>query len=158
VDRAESIATAPAGTGPFRLVDFRSGDQTRLAKFKDYWDKGLPHLDELWQINMPRPRAVASLAGGEMHVMFEVPTVFVPTLERNPAVTLVEVKSPGFQPVSMMTTQKPFSDNRVRQAMKHLVDREAIIKAIWQGRGEIGEDHRVPKFHPFYGSQRRSWY
>ena len=150
-DRAESIATAPSGTGPFRLADFRPGDQTRLAKFKDYWDKGLPYVDELWQLNMPQAASqVASLAGGEIHVMFEVPTAFVAVLERNPAVALVEVKSPGFQPVSMMTTQKPFTDNRVRQAMKHLVDREAIIKAVWQGRAEVGEDHPVPKFHPFY--------
>jgi peptide/nickel transport system substrate-binding protein len=38
----------------------------------------------------------------------------------------------------------------VRQALKYLVDREALIKAVWQGNATVGEDHSVPSFSPYY--------
>ena len=34
--------------------------------------------------------------------------------------------------------------------MKHLLDREGIIKALWQGRGTVANDHPVPDINPFY--------
>jgi peptide/nickel transport system substrate-binding protein len=150
-DRADKLATEPSGTGPFRLVEFRPGERTRMVKFADYWDKPRPYLDELWQVNMPQPATqVASLSGGDVQLMFEVPVPFIGSLEKSPGVSVVSVKSTSFQPVVMATDHKPFDDNRVRLAMKLLLDREAIIKAIWQGRGTIANDHPVPDINPFY--------
>jgi peptide/nickel transport system substrate-binding protein len=60
------------------------------------------------------------------------------------------VKSPAFQPVSMLPNQKPFDDNRVRLALKHLVDRAAVVKAVWQGHGAVASDHPVPEINPFW--------
>ena len=73
-DRADKIATEPSGTGPFRLAEYRPGDRTRMVKNPDYWDTGKPYLDELWQVNLPQAAAqVASLAGGDVQMVFEVP-------------------------------------------------------------------------------------
>ncbi len=150
-DRADKLATEPSGTGPFRVVEFKPGERTRMVRFADYWDKPRPYLDELWQVNMPQQATqVASLSGGDVHMMFEVPVAFIGTLEKARGVSLVSVKSTSFQPVVMATDRKPFDDNRVRLAMKLLLDREAIIKAIWQGRGTIANDHPVPDINPFH--------
>jgi peptide/nickel transport system substrate-binding protein len=150
-DREPLIKTDPSGTGPFRLAEFRPGERTRLTRFKDYWDQPRPYLDELWQVNIPQPASqVASLTGGDVQLMWEVPVAYIPTLERSPGVSLVEVKSPGFQPVTMLSNQKPFDDNRVRLAMKYLVDRAAIIRAVWQGHAVVGNDHPVPQISPFW--------
>jgi peptide/nickel transport system substrate-binding protein len=152
-DRATHVASDPSGTGPFRLVDFKPGESTRMARFADYWDSPRPHLDELWQVNIPQAASlVASLAGGTVQVMWEAPVTYLPTLQRTPGVSLVEVKSPAFQPVSMLANQKPFDDNRVRLAMKHLVDRAAIVKTIWQGHANVANDHPVPEINPFWSS------
>ena len=120
-------------------------------RFADYWDKPRPYLDELWQVNIPQyPSQVASLSGGDVQLMFEVPVPFIASLERAPGVSVVSVKSTSFQPVVMNTAQKPFSDTKVRLAMKYLLDREGIIKALWQGRGTVANDHPVPDINPFY--------
>jgi peptide/nickel transport system substrate-binding protein len=149
-DRAALIKTAPSGTGPFRIVEFRPGAYTKLVRNQNYWDSGRPYLDELWQVNMPAMTAqVAALTGGSVHAMFEVPASFIPSLQ-TPGVTLASVKSPGFQPLTMNPAEKPFNDARVRQALKYLVDREALIKAVWQGNATVGEDHSVPSFSPYY--------
>ncbi len=151
-DRVSVIKSSPSGTGPFRLAEFRPGAYTRMVRFQNYWDHGRPYLDELWQVNIPAMASqVAALTGGSVHVMFEAPASFVPSLQV-PSVSVVEVKSPGFQPLTMNPTQKPFDDARARQAMKYLVDRDALIKAVWQGHGTVGEDHSVPSFSPYYAA------
>lgn len=152
-DRADKIVSEPSGTGPFRMAEFKPGERTRLVKFADYWDKPRPYLDELWQVNMPQHATqVASLSGNDVQMMFEVPVPFLGTLEKAPGVSVVSVKSTSFQPVVLATNQKPFDDNRVRTAMKLLVDREAVIKAIWQGRGSVANDHPVPDINPFHAA------
>lgn len=151
-DRAALIKTAPSGTGPFRLAEFRPGAYTRMVRFQNYWDPGRPYLDELWEVNMPAMAAqVAALTGGSVHAMFEVPASYMPALQ-TPGVSVVSVKSPGFQPLTMNNAEKPFNDARVRQALKYLVDRDALIKAVWQGHASTGEDHSVPSFSPYYAA------
>ena len=152
-DRADKIVSEPSGTGPFRVAEFRPGERTRLVRFADYWDKPRPYLAELWQVNIPQqPSQVASLSGGDVHMMFEVPVPFIASLERAPGVSLVSVKSTSFQPIVMNTATKPFSDNKVRLALKYLLDRDGIIKALWQGRGSVANDHPVPDVNPFWTS------
>src|SRR5262249_17230335 len=92
---------------------------------------------------------VASLSGGDIDIMWEVPVAYLSTLERSP-VTAVEIKSPGFQPITMNTSVKPFDDNRVRRALKHLVDRPGIIRAVWQGHATVSNDHTVSQISPFW--------
>jgi peptide/nickel transport system substrate-binding protein len=121
-----------------------------MVRFQNYWQPARPYLDELWQVNMPAMAAqVAALTGGSIQAMFEVPASFISSLQ-TPAVTIASVKSPGFQPLTMNPTEKPLNDARVRQALKYLVDREALIKAVWQGNATVGEDHSVPSFSPYY--------
>jgi len=153
-DRADKIVSEPSGTGPFRLVEFKPGERTRLVKFADYWDRPRPYLDELWQVNIPQHATqVAALSGGDVQMMFEVPVAFIGTLERAPGVSVGSVKSTSFQPVILATDHKPFDDNRVRLAMKLLLDRTAVIKAVWQGRGTVGNDHPVPDINPLHAPQ-----
>jgi peptide/nickel transport system substrate-binding protein len=150
-DRADKIVSEPSGTGPFRLVEFKPGERTRMVRFPEYWDKPRPYLEELWQVNIPQHASqVASLSGGDVQLMFEVPVPFIGALEKTPGVALVGVKSTSFQPVVMSAGQKPFSDNKVRLAMKYLLDREGIIKAVWQGRATVANDHPVPDISPFF--------
>jgi peptide/nickel transport system substrate-binding protein len=150
-DRADKIVSEPSGTGPFRVAEFKPGERTRLTRFADYWDKPRPYLDELWQVNMPQHATqVASLSGGEVQHMFEVPVPFIGTLEKAPGVSVQSVRSTSFQPLVMNTGQKPFDDNRVRLALKALIDRDAVIKALWQGRGTVANDHPVPEINPFW--------
>jgi peptide/nickel transport system substrate-binding protein len=150
-DRANLIKTDPSGTGPFRLVEFRPGDRTRMIRFKDYWDQGRPYLDELWQVNIPQHAAqVASLSGGDIQMMWEVPVPYISSLEHRPSVRLEEVKGTWFQTIVMRSDRKPFDDKRVRLAMKYLVDRPALIQAIWQGHASVANDHSVCQSNPFW--------
>lgn len=150
-DRGDTLKTDPSGTGPFRIAEFRPGDRTRLTRHKDYWEAGVPYLDELWQVSLPQPTTqVAALRAGEIHLLAEVPTASRSMIERDPLVSIVEVKSPEYQQITMLANQKPFDDNRVRLAFKHLLDRPALVRAVWQGHARIASDNPVPDISPFW--------
>lgn len=150
-DRPENIGTAPSGTGPFQLAEFQPGDRTVLTRFADYWDTGKPYLDELWQVNLPQAAPqVASLSGGDTHMIFEAPAAFIRTLEALPDISVVRVLSPAYQYVVMQADQKPFDDEKVRLALKFAVDRQALVRTVWLNNAIPSVDHPVATISPFF--------
>ena len=53
----------------------------------------------------------------------------------------------------MITTQDPYTDNQLRLALKHAVDRQAMVDSILFGRGEIGNDQPIAPTAPFYNEE-----
>jgi peptide/nickel transport system substrate-binding protein len=51
----------------------------------------------------------------------------------------------------MRVDQAPFNDERVRQAMRLLIDREALIESVYSGYGKVGND-LFGRGLPFYAS------
>jgi len=45
--RTADLATNPVGTGPFRFVEWKKGQDVRLDKNEDYGNEGLPYLDRI---------------------------------------------------------------------------------------------------------------
>ena len=120
-DRPDKIATEPSGTGPFRIAEFRPGDRTRMVKNPDYWDPGKPYLDELWQVNLPQAATqIASLSGGDVQMVFEVPAPFIGVAPAEPrGLRGRGRRAPRSSRSRWLSNQKPFDDSRVRLAMKH---------------------------------------
>jgi peptide/nickel transport system substrate-binding protein len=52
----------------------------------------------------------------------------------------------------MSVNEKPFDDVRVRQALKHSIDRNALQKVVLQGRGVIMNDQPVAPFSPLWAN------
>ena len=49
-EAVDTLKTQPIGTGPFAVSEWVRGDRIVLVRNKDYWQKGLPHLD---QVSLP---------------------------------------------------------------------------------------------------------
>src|SRR5262249_3532769 len=71
-------------------------------------------------------------------------------LDGHPEITLVEAPSGRYQTVVMQATEPPFTDLRVRQALKYCVDRVALAQTVLQGHGKPGNDHPVASVSPFW--------
>ena len=78
----ERLATECMGTGPFALGEWRKGESLRLVKNPNYWEEGLPLLDEVLVTLVPDDNArILQLQGGELDGMMDVP--FSRVAERN---------------------------------------------------------------------------
>jgi peptide/nickel transport system substrate-binding protein len=146
----EQLRREPVGTGPFRFKEYGRGERIVLLRNPDYWQQGLPYLDELHYFLMPEQSArIAALTGGRVDMIGEVSPEMVAPLSQ-PGVRVEVVPSGNVNLIAMQMDKEPFTDNRVRTAFKLVADRETIEQAVLSGTGSLGNDHPFPKNHPFY--------
>ena len=147
--------SAPIGTGPFKFKEWRKGQYAELERFDDYWDKGKPHLDGLIFrfVADAGSRAVALEAGDAYYSPFSpVPASDVTRLEKLPHLG-IETKGYAFfspmQVAEVNTRKPPLNDVRVRQAIRHALNLDFLVKNIWFGFG-VPATSPIQSTSPFY--------
>jgi peptide/nickel transport system substrate-binding protein len=132
----EAFAKAPITSGPFKLVEWKTGDRVILAKNEHYYREGLPHLDGLEFIYVPDDNTrVSMLQAGELDVCIGVP-----------APRMAELKAAGFraEPETSSVTydmlinhsKAPFDNLKFCQAVSNGIDRTTIAEAVTLGTGQ----------------------
>ena len=148
---AEQIAKEPSGTGPFKFKEISPGDHITMVRNENYWEPGLPYLDEIRYVTLPEQAGrVAALSGGQIDVISQVEPEAMSIVEADPNSKLLQVRSGGYVPLVMRTDMPPFDDNRVRLAMKLVVDREQMRDVVLYGKGDLGNDQPIPPVLPVY--------
>lgn len=131
----------PIGTGAFKFVRWTRGQRSLFARFSDYRVHGGPYLDELEIISINDANArYNALAAGQIDALVQLPANLVPTVRRNPRLRLLSSPSGYYTCQTMFVDTPPFNDNRVRLAIRYLVDREQIVRVALNGYGRIGND------------------
>ncbi|MFE5872638.1 ABC transporter substrate-binding protein [Streptomyces roseifaciens] len=134
----KQIAGAP-GTGPFKLDWFRSGNARLLRN--DKWHGGPVHLDAIEVTMFESPQAMANaLLGGQIDVASNVGAVAARSAASRKDIQLVRRPNDMAMPIVMRAADGPFADVRVREAMKLVVDREAMVKQVLSGYGTVAND------------------
>ena len=135
-ERAGAAArTAAVGSGPFRIAEYVPRRQIRYIRHREYWERGLPYLDEVRLEILPdETQRVEALRSGRVTYAMVGPAA-AQQLKRD----LTVLSSPGpAQRVMVFNTQrKPFDDVRVRQAVALVVDRQAAIERALGGEGRL---------------------
>jgi peptide/nickel transport system substrate-binding protein len=88
--------------------------------------------------------AVSAIKSGEVDLVLNVDPSLISSLQDDPNVELLETGASNSMTVSMWVDTPPFDDVRVRQALKLVVDRQAMIDTVLLGFGEPGADNPVP--------------
>lgn len=136
--------TTQIGTGAYKLKSFTPGQQSVHEKNTNYWRDGQPYVDTVTIIDFDDSTAqVNALLGGQIDAMTDVPAAQVKAVEAQGAKVLVS-KTGGWLPICMAIDMEPFTDPRVRQAMRLIVDRDAMIKQVASGYGFVGNDMYAP--------------
>ncbi|MFC1953367.1 ABC transporter substrate-binding protein [Chloroflexota bacterium] len=147
----ERFATEEFGTGPFILVEYIPGERGVFKKNPDYWDEGLPYLDEVILYYLPEPETrVEALKSGSVDVYNELAGITVNSAEAAPGVVLSEVASAAYLNMAMRVDTPPFDNKLLRQAIQAATDRELIRQTALLGRGVIGNDTTIPPNDPHY--------
>jgi peptide/nickel transport system substrate-binding protein len=137
------------GTGAYKLKSFTPGQQSVSERNPNYWRSGQPYFDTVTIIDFNSSTAqVNALLGGQIDAMTDLPASQVKVLQSRNLSALVS-KTGGWLPLCMAIDMPPFDDVRVRQAMRLIVDRQAIIEQVLSGYGFVGNDLYAP-FDPGY--------
>jgi dipeptide transport system substrate-binding protein len=127
----------PVGTGPFTFVDYQKDANIRFKANADYWGTK-PKLDNLvFAINKDPTARLQALLANECQVMVYPNPADVASLKANADYTVQEENGLNFGALWYNNQQKPFDNINVRKALDMAIDKAAIIKAVYQGQGEI---------------------
>ena len=136
------------GTGPFRLESYRPRSGASFVRNPDYWGpKALPDRIEFRFYAEPQPRLIA-LQAGEVDMLDAVPIVTSLGLQRDPNITIIQVKSSNHRPMHMRCDMAPFNDKRVRQALALCMDRKVLLEGLCRGMGMKGNDSPFAPLYP----------
>jgi peptide/nickel transport system substrate-binding protein len=142
----------PIGTGPFAFQSFTPGQQSVFVRNPHYWESGKPYVDTLKYISITDNNArLNALLNGDIDAMAQLPTAEAKAHQATGDMTVLSAHSPQAMMFYMDVTKPPFSDVRVRQAIKLIADRQALIDGALNGFGSPGNDI-FGKGLPFYDS------
>jgi peptide/nickel transport system substrate-binding protein len=136
------------GTGPFSYNRFVPGQLSQFDRFANYWDDP-PFVDELIIYDFPDDAAkVNALLAGQVQSVDNLPSYLAGTIEQQGTSALIS-ETGAWVPFTMRVDAAPFSDVRVRQALRLIVDRQQMIDQALNGFGILGNDLYSP-FDPAY--------
>jgi peptide/nickel transport system substrate-binding protein len=141
-------ATHANGTGPYRLASRRSGIETVLRRYEEYWGRPEFPLEVSELVYRPIPdnaARVAALLADEVDFVQDVPAEDTERLRRARGIrvnTGPENRSVflGFDigsrqlRSSNVKDRNPFADRRVREAISIAIDRETIRRTVMRGQ------------------------
>ena len=141
------------GTGPFMVAkpgDFQPGVQAVFVKNPHYWRQGGgPYVDQLSIIEFADNTAqLNALLGGAADYCQMIPGS-QRKIATGAGMQLLAAHTGSWIPLTMNCSVKPFSDVRVRQAFRLIVDRPQMITQAEDGLGWLGNDMYGP-FDPGY--------
>ncbi len=123
-----------------------------FKKFPNYWQTGKPHVDSLTIIDFTDDTArVNALLGGQVQAIDNLPTGQISQVQGTSGLKVLIAQTGEWQPFTMRVDQPPFSDVRVRQAFRLIVDRPQMVEQVLSGQGRIANDMYSP-FDPAYNS------
>ncbi|MBI3109341.1 MAG: ABC transporter substrate-binding protein, partial [Candidatus Rokubacteria bacterium] len=150
-EAVDTLKTAPIGTGPFTVAEWKRGDRLVLARNKDYWIKGLPRLDKVTFRFIPDPNsALAALRAGDIDVSpFGIGPENAPDLKKDPRFQVITGATTNDVILAMNNAKAPFSDKRVRLAITHAINKDEVLKGAVFGYGKVLGSN-VDPLNPYY--------
>ncbi|ESR24595.1 ABC transporter substrate-binding protein [Lutibaculum baratangense] len=148
-ESADANRSAPVGTGPFRFERRVAGDRVELTRFEDYWGEAPALARATFKFIPDSAAAAAALLAGDIDAFANLPAPeLVPQFEADPRFTVEIGVTEGETILAMNNAREPFSNLKVRQAISHALNRDAIIQADFDYGTPIGS-HFSP-VHPAY--------
>jgi peptide/nickel transport system substrate-binding protein len=133
-----NFSKTASGTGPFRFKSWQPGEKLVVERNDKYWGEKA-RLDSVVFSVVPEDSArTLLLLGGQADVISELPYVMVKKLGSLDAVRVL--RKPGYRTiyVGMNLSVPPFNDIRVRQAVGHAINKQALVQGLLNGIGTLG--------------------
>ncbi|MDQ3227499.1 MAG: ABC transporter substrate-binding protein, partial [Chloroflexota bacterium] len=132
----ERLTQECMGTGPFAFAEWNKGEFLRLVKNTNYWEEGLPLLDEVVVSVVPDDNArILQLQGGELDGMKDVPSSRVPELAQDPNLKVYQFPSTETRYITLNTRDAPLDDPFARRALQYATDRQTLVDVVLFGVG-----------------------
>jgi len=148
----QGMALRPVGTGPYRFVELVKDDRLVVEAFDRHW-RGAPRIRRVVYKPIPEPfTRAAALRNNEVDLITTIPPNLARELEGVGGIRAQRVPSSWIIYLGLNAFKKPLSDVRVRQALNHATDVDAIVKNVLEGNGRRLEGPLTPQMFGYDAS------
>ena len=134
-ESAENNANEPIGTGPFAFVQWDKGSRVVLEAYGPYWGEPV-HLTKASYLFIGDTATITNaLLAGDIDGTNNFAAEALPVFEGNPQFKVLVGTTEGETILTTNNKRPPFDNLKVRQAMAHALDRQAIIDGATYGYG-----------------------
>ena len=146
--KAASANDKPIGTGPYKLKEWIKGQRLVLEADPNYWGQLKPTIQEIEFVPRKEPSVrLTALKAGEAHLIDNINPEDAATLPKEQVLSKFATECMILRPNSLKGVT---ADKRVRLAMSHALDRQAIVKDIMGGFAEIPNGQAyIPSTHGY---------
>ncbi|MFS4581446.1 ABC transporter substrate-binding protein [Phaeobacter sp. C3_T13_0] len=141
----EAIKTTPVGTGAFTFDGWVQGDRIDLARNPDYWGTPAKLGSATFKFISDPTAAFAAMMAEDIDAFANFPAPEnLPQFEADPRFQVLVGSTEGETILSINNKQAPFDDPKVRAAVAHAIDRQAIVDGAMFGYGTPIGSHFAP--------------
>ena len=139
----------PLGSGPYQLVDWQAEASMEFEANKEHWMKDaegrqMPYLDKFILNIIPEATVrVAALEAGESD-MLDVPSTDYDRLKENADLQLAEFNGSHTYQWYLNMFFPPLDNENFRKGLSHSLDRESLIRNLFQGNETAGKGLLTP--------------
>ena len=127
-------ARAPVTTGAYKVAEFRPDVSLTLVAHDEYWG-GRPPLKQIRFVEVPEVSSrINGLLSGQYQFACDMPPDQIQAIERNRAFEVQGGTILNHRITCFYKNSPILQDARIRRAMTHSIDRNAIVEALWAGR------------------------
>ncbi|MDO5736739.1 MAG: ABC transporter substrate-binding protein [Propionibacteriaceae bacterium] len=146
----DTLADQPAGSGPFQFEEWQTGQYVKLVQNDDYWGTDT-RVDEVFFRYYADPNAMnTAMLSGQLDIIsnLTVPQS-IDQFSDTDKFTVTEGTTDGEVVLGFNHDNEALAKLPVRQAINHAIDRQALVDAVWGGKGKlIGS--MVPPTDPWF--------
>lgn len=134
----DASATEPkSGTGPYKFVEWKTGEYVKLERNEDYWGEAPYYKEIIVRFIADETTRSLSLEAGDVDAITGVSAAQADTLVADGNLNVMSQTSANAVTLCMNTARSPLDDLNVRKAIACAINKEAIVAIFCEGYGTV---------------------
>lgn len=129
--------SAPAGTGPYKFVEWKRDQYLKMERFEEHWRGSAPFKNLTIRVIPETSTQVAELKTGGVDIIRSLAPDLIPDLKAHATTYVSTAPILRTHYVELDMREAPFNKKEVRQAANYAIDRQAIVDKLMGGLGKI---------------------
>jgi ABC-type transport system substrate-binding protein len=146
------VGTNVTGSGPFKILEWVSGDHVTVVKNDDYrwapsWmeNEGPAHIDKIIYRIIPDDTArFLGFESGSIDVLMNVPPFKMEQYDAMDDVSVITGPGQGVFAIEFNCAKAPWDNASLRKAFSYAINRTEIMETVWHGVGTIAPNYLPP--------------
>lgn len=169
LESSEAVRLKPMSCGPFVISKVVAGESVEFVPNEHFWG-GKPKLDKIVYEVVPSSNVLASLKSGKYDMVTSIPATIIDEVDNIPGYTTYQFPAMWYNYTGfklgkwdkekgecVVDPNAKMSDPKLRKAMAHAVNREAISQNFYKGTRVLATSLIIPAFLNFHNFDAKGY-